>query len=122
MERTTPASWQAAMIASQLAEGDFQRLLDNDVFARPRGGYGRFRMGAAGRADGDNLYPWIGQHVVQRVIRRAAGLGGQRVGGRGHLVEAGDQLGPADVADRLGVEAADHPAANNAETEHDGKS
>ena len=45
----------------------------------------------------------IGQHVVQRVIRRAAGLRGQLVGGRGHLVETGDELGPANVADRLGV-------------------
>ena len=100
------------------AERDLQRLLDDHVLARPRGGDGRLLMGPAGRADGDDVDGRVGQHVVELVIGLAAGRLGQLIGRRRNLVETGHQLGPANVGNRLRVELCNHPATNNAKTEH----
>ena len=100
------------------AERDLQRLLDDHVLARPRGGHGGLRMGPARRADGDDIHGRVGQQVVQRAAGLAAGRLGQILRRRLRLVETGNQPGPAHLADRLGVKPGNHPATDNTETEH----
>ena len=100
------------------AERDFQRLLDDDVLARPRGGHGRLQMGPAGRADGDDVHRRVGQHLVELVIGLAAGRRGQFVGGGGHWSKQATSLAPRTSPIALAWNC-DHPATNYAEPEHD---
>ena len=43
-------------------QGDFQRLFHDHVLSRPRGGQRRLQMSSAGRADRDDIDPFVGQH------------------------------------------------------------
>ena len=121
VERTTPALPARFDDPVAAAERDFQRLLDDDVFAGPGGGHGRLHVRPAGRADGDHLDGRIGQHGVQIVVGRAAGGLGQLVGRRRNRVVAGHEFRPADVRDRPGVEVGDHSATDDAEADGHGR-
>ena len=51
------------------------------------------------------------------VVAAAAGFLGEGLGAAGRRVGAGDELGAADVRERLGVKATDHAGADDAKSD-----
>ena len=120
VERVTPALLAGLDDLVATFQSDFQRLLDDYVFAGPRGGKGRLQVRPAGRADGDHFDRRIGEHRVQIVVGGATGDFGQLVGSRRNRVVACHKFRTANVRDRPGMEMGDHPATDNAEADgHD---
>ena len=118
VQRRTPAASQASMIASHRGQRDLQRLLDDHVLAGAGRLDGRIAMGAAGRADADDIQPRVRKHRVQVVIDRAAvpGHPGDLLGVGPGAAERGHHAGAGYLVDRPGVKLGDHPAANEAKT------
>jgi hypothetical protein len=98
-------------------KGDLQRLLNHDVLARPRRLYGRIQVGAAGRADADDVQLRERQHFGE-IVEDPATMPrhpGDLLGiGLGAAV-GGDDTRARDLIDGPGVELGNHPAADDAE-------
>ena len=97
---------------------DLQRFFNDDVLAGPGGLDCRLHVGAAGRADADDIKVRDGEQCVQVVECRTAAFGqpGDLVGVGGIAAPGPDDPGALDLVDRPGVKLGDHAAADDAET------
>ena len=76
------------------------------------------QVGAAGRADADDVEPGMGEHPVEVVVDPAVAPG--QLGDLGAVglrpAEGRHDAGPLDLVDRPRVELGDHAATDDAET------
>src|SRR5207245_1919372 len=101
-------------------QADFQRLLDDDVFAGRGRGDGGFHVRATGRGHDDDIHVAAFQCRGKRWIELAAEfvLGGEAFQGRGYRIHHGNDAGTVYLGQRLQMKSGDHSATHNGEPRH----
>ena len=116
VESLTPAFSQASMILSQrlsVISSGFSTITCLPAWPRPRPA----PVGAAGRADGDDVDGRVGQHVVQLVIRLAADCARPAYRPRPAPRRSRPRACARERRRSPGVKVGDHAAADNAKAE-----
>ena len=98
-------------------EGDFERLLHDDMLAGLGAGEGRGEVIAAGRAEADDVDVRVCKERLGRLGEGDAVLGREVASLGGRAIIGRDELHVGDLGERLRMELGDHAGSPDAETE-----